>query len=189
MPRFTTSANCTGTLSAAQKTPETARPRSETQPEWGKRGRPPPAMRGPEAATPRVTRYSATASLNGSFEAYPDFAGWHAIGQTDFSYTSYGFNSYVDRSGYYATDGSSAAVLSFSGSIYPGGTGKGPAIVSDPFAVQAGSTISFRYNLYGDSDAGRLVAKLIDASTGQDAQILFSDNSQYTYSQTTSGSP
>src|SRR3954452_16095817 len=62
MPRFTTSANCTGTLSAAQKTPETARPRSETQPEWGKRGRPPPAMRGPEAATPRVTRYSATAS-------------------------------------------------------------------------------------------------------------------------------
>src|SRR4051794_39059283 len=63
MPRFTTSANCTGTLSAAQKTPETARPRSETQPEWGKRGRPPPAMRGPEAATPRVTRYSATASV------------------------------------------------------------------------------------------------------------------------------
>src|SRR5215217_4222597 len=63
MPRFTTSANCTGTLSAAQKTPETARPRSETQPEWGKRGRPPPAMRGPEAATPRVTRYSATASI------------------------------------------------------------------------------------------------------------------------------
>src|SRR4051812_44302703 len=62
MPRFTTSANCTGTLSAAQKTPETARPRSETQPEWGKRGRPPPAMRGPEAATPRITRYSATAS-------------------------------------------------------------------------------------------------------------------------------
>src|SRR3954447_18319737 len=66
MPRFTTSANCTGTLSAAQKTPETARPRSETQPEWGKRGRPPPAMRGPEAATPRVTRYSATASPPGS---------------------------------------------------------------------------------------------------------------------------
>src|SRR5215212_9641091 len=33
MPRVTTSANCTGTLSAAQKTPETARPRSETQPE------------------------------------------------------------------------------------------------------------------------------------------------------------
>src|SRR3954471_11731224 len=63
MPRFTTSANCTGTLSAAQKTPETARPRFETQPEWGKRGRPPPAMRGPEAATPRVTRYSATASI------------------------------------------------------------------------------------------------------------------------------
>src|SRR4051795_10908755 len=65
MPRFTTSANCTGTLSAAQKTPETARPRSETQPEWGKRGRPPPAMRGPEAATPRITRYSATASRVG----------------------------------------------------------------------------------------------------------------------------
>jgi hypothetical protein len=49
-------------LSAAQKTPATARPRSETQPERGTRGRPPPAMHGPEAATPRVTRYSATAS-------------------------------------------------------------------------------------------------------------------------------
>src|SRR5947209_20436002 len=35
MPRCTTSANCTGTLSAAQKTPETARPRSGTPPERG----------------------------------------------------------------------------------------------------------------------------------------------------------
>src|SRR3982751_2392033 len=71
MPRFTTSANCTGTLSAAQKTPETARARSETQPEWGKRGRPLPAMRGPEAATPRITRYSATASLAGETRCRP----------------------------------------------------------------------------------------------------------------------
>jgi hypothetical protein len=62
MPPSTTFENCTGTLSAAQKTPKTARPRSETQPEWGKRGRPPPAMHGPGAATPRVTCYSATAS-------------------------------------------------------------------------------------------------------------------------------
>src|SRR3712207_784616 len=67
MPPSTTSENCTGTLSAAQRTPETAGPRSETQPERGERGRPPPAMHGPEAATPRVTRYSATASVAGVY--------------------------------------------------------------------------------------------------------------------------
>jgi hypothetical protein len=49
-------------LFAAQKMPETARPRPEPQSDRRKFGRPPRAMRGSEAAKPRVTRYSAKAS-------------------------------------------------------------------------------------------------------------------------------